>query len=318
MLLIITTRLDLASDFFIQLLQERDIPYFRFNVDEFPDAARVAFDTVGSSWIQNERRRVRLRDVTAVWYRRALAPPHGRAVPETDAPFAQRESRHFLEGTFLSLKVPWVNHPLATQLGERKLCVLRLAQESGLQVPSSIASNDPEALTNFADMHPDLVVKPVYSGLQTTPDGSCYSVYARPFDHRLLSEAQAIESCPTFLQARVDKVNDLRVTFFGDEYFAVSIDSNGALDWRVPDASLLYSTVSLDDATVTSCRKLMSTLGISYGAFDFATADDGTLYFFEVNPAGEWAWLEKELGLPMRRALVGLFGRLTGDEEWQS
>ncbi|MDZ4064319.1 MAG: hypothetical protein U1E22_06570, partial [Coriobacteriia bacterium] len=235
----------------------------------------MSFDLDGGGWIENDHRRIQLNDVSAVWYRRALSPPSSLTVSQEDAGFARTESRHFLEGALLSLNVPWVNHPLATQLAERKLRVLRLAQESGLSVPPSMASNDADALAAFAEVHPDLVVKPVYSGLQMTPEGDYYSIYASQFDHALLADHQAIEACPTFLQARVEKIEDLRVTFFGDTFFAVSIHADGELDWRVPNARLRYEVIRLDDSVASSCLALMSSLGISYGAFDFARTAEG-------------------------------------------
>ena len=48
-------------------------------------------------------------------------------------------------------------------------------------------------------------------------------------------------------------------------------------------------------------------LGLVYGAFDFIRTPDDDLVFLEVNPTGEWAWLEDQLGFPMRDAFIHLF-----------
>jgi hypothetical protein len=51
----------------------------------------------------------------------------------------------------------------------------------------------------------------------------------------------------------------------------------------------------------------MSALDLAYGAFDFIRTENADWYFLEVNPAGEWAWLDVALGLPMRDSFVELF-----------
>jgi glutathione synthase/RimK-type ligase-like ATP-grasp enzyme len=49
----------------------------------------------------------------------------------------------------------------------------------------------------------------------------------------------------------------------------------------------------------------MHRLGLDFGAIDLAYSKDTKEYYFlEVNPAGQWLWLEEELGLPITKALV--------------
>ena len=50
-------------------------------------------------------------------------------------------------------------------------------------------------------------------------------------------------------------------------------------------------------------------LGLRYGAFDFIRAPSGDLVFLELNPTGEWAWLEEELGFGLRDAFIELLYR---------
>ena len=51
----------------------------------------------------------------------------------------------------------------------------------------------------------------------------------------------------------------------------------------------------------------MDDLGLSYGAFDFIEDVHGQPWFLEVNPAGEFAWLEVQLGFPIRDAFISTF-----------
>lgn len=309
MILMITNRQDLTADYVIDYLRQRAIPYFRLNVDDFPDRLGVTYRTgcdSTSGSLQTQHHEVTLAEITAVWYRRALAPPASQWVDEEHSAYARQESARFLEGALLTLEVPWVNSIVATQLGERKLYVLSLARRVGLIVPSTVASNSPDVLSNFADGHQPLILKPVHSGLQITPEGAVFSAYTQPFDAALLRDRIAVESCPTLLQQRIDKIEDVRVTIFGERVFAVGIRSNGAPDWRVPGTRISYQEIVIDAETLRGCHALMNRLGLRYGAFDFARDFAGRLHFLEVNPAGEWAWLEEEMGLQMRQALCNL------------
>src|SRR3546814_19880170 len=64
---------------------------------------------------------------------------------------------------------------------------------------------------------------------------------------------------------------------------------------------------TLPEPGVDNCKKLLIALDLVYGAFDFVQSPEGELFFLEVNPAGEWAWLELELDLPLRVAFIDLF-----------
>ena len=52
---------------------------------------------------------------------------------------------------------------------------------------------------------------------------------------------------------------------------------------------------------------MLNELGLIYGAFDFIRTPNGKLVFLEINPTGEWAWLEEKLDFPMREAFVEVF-----------
>lgn len=79
------------------------------------------------------------------------------------------------------------------------------------------------------------------------------------------------------------------------------------MDWRDPEVSVSYSASSLTDEVKRMCRAMLAKLGLIYGAFDFVRTPEGELVFLEVNPTGEWAWLEDRLGFPMRDAFIQLF-----------
>ena len=49
---------------------------------------------------------------------------------------------------------------------------------------------------------------------------------------------------------------------------------------------------------------MLSVLELQYGAFDFILDKFGNHYFLEVNPNGQWAWIEHLAGLPISKEIV--------------
>lgn len=141
-------------------------------------------------------------------------------------------------------------------------------------------------------------------------DGSDrYAVYTREIDANLEFDAEQLALCPVLLQARVPKGADIRLTVIGESEFSVEIvgDRTAPVDWRGPDTDVQFRPCALPTSVLTQCRSLLNTLGLRYGAIDLVRTPEDEYYFLEVNPAGEWAWLEHQLGLSMRQAFIDLF-----------
>jgi glutathione synthase/RimK-type ligase-like ATP-grasp enzyme len=51
---------------------------------------------------------------------------------------------------------------------------------------------------------------------------------------------------------------------------------------------------------------MLDELGLNCGAFDIIRDEDDTLYFIELNPNGQWYWIETITKMPMVRAIVEL------------
>ncbi|MBI5306607.1 hypothetical protein HZB04_03425 [Candidatus Wolfebacteria bacterium] len=90
----------------------------------------------------------------------------------------------------------------------------------------------------------------------------------------------------------------MRVTIVEDEIFAVKIDLQAnpftAVDWRHPEYidKLSYIAVEFPSEVSDRCQRMMKQLRLAFGAFDFIMSKEGKLYFLEVNPNGQWYWLE--------------------------
>jgi hypothetical protein len=309
MLLILTSDKDLTADFLIVELISRDLPYFRLNAEELT-TADFTF-SISENGVRRAialgRRSVYLDDVTAVWYRRAIQPTPIPELPPAERLFVAGELRHLATGLVLNSGVTWVNPIDRVSVAEHKIFQLQMARQVGFRVPRTLVSGDATALRKFAEENKTgTICKPIFHGM-FVDESACYSVYTRRVTPDSF-DANSVKACPVLLQEEIPRDADVRATFIGQHCYVADITGDFTIvDWRDPSVSVRYAESSLTDDMQTKCRAMLSKLGLLYGAFDFLRTPDGDLVFLEVNPTGEWAWLEDRLGFPMRNAFIELF-----------
>ena len=89
----------------------------------------------------------------------------------------------------------------------------------------------------------------------------------------------------------------MRAFVVGQQVFSVTIagvDGPGwTRDWRVDPSSTTTAT-GLDASTRARLIELTSLLGLRYAAIDLIVAPSGDVTFLEVNPGGQWGFVEPE------------------------
>jgi glutathione synthase/RimK-type ligase-like ATP-grasp enzyme len=104
---------------------------------------------------------------------------------------------------------------------------------------------------------------------------------------------------------------DVRVTIVGDRALAADIRTSGrTIDWRAvaPD-EVSYRPVAVPERVLNACVELCRQAGLLYAAFDFIRESNGRWVFLEVNPSGQWGWIEQATGLPITQTIVDLLAR---------
>jgi glutathione synthase/RimK-type ligase-like ATP-grasp enzyme len=54
------------------------------------------------------------------------------------------------------------------------------------------------------------------------------------------------------------------------------------------------------------CVRLVEQLELSYGAIDMVLTPEGRYVFLEINPNGQYLWIEEQTGMPISAALCDL------------
>jgi hypothetical protein len=312
-LLIVSQRDDYHADWVVLELHARRIPFLRFNTEDYPVAAGLEWSSSGEAHLTLRGERLRLSEVDAVWYRRPVPPVMPTDLSAPQAAWAQGEAREALMGAWRTLDALWVNHPDRNRVAESKPLQLRAALQLGFDVPESLVSNSRVAVSAFLEKHPGTVVcKPLYDG-RVPVDGEEQLFFTSRVDPDVVS-LRELGREPYLFQELIPKLCDIRATVIGEEVFAARIDSQQAehtrTDWRRARPSELdHAAIQLPDDVATRCVALCRRFGLQFGAIDLALRPDGGFTFFEINPNGQWAWVEQRTGLPLRAHIHGLAGR---------
>jgi hypothetical protein len=298
--LIVTNEQDLAADLVVLELQRRDVDVLRCNTERLPRWQATC--TPGQSWrLKDDLGRLATSDqVQGVWWRRpeppALPPP--LASSEQERAFTA-QWQALLE-SLASVPGPrWISPPAAVRAAEDKAAQLSLAANLGFNVPNTVWTNEASSINHKSPT----VVKPVTAAAWSDEGGAAF-VFAQLVDFQELPPPEELTLMPASFQQPIWPKRDIRVTVVGDRVLAAAIDhpSKAELDWRLdPDRPWRAYTLTKEDSD--RCRELVATLGLRFGGIDLAVDDSGTVWFFEINPNGEWGWLTQGADLPIVDAL---------------
>ncbi len=119
----------------------------------------------------------------------------------------------------------------------------------------------------------------------------------------------AVRFAPVIFQRYVEAAVDLRVTVVGNEIFPAALYSQRSaypIDLRMDMANTRIEAHDMPREVQNGLRELMRRLGIVYGAIDMRMTPVGEYVFLEVNPAGQWLFIEGRSGQPITAALARL------------
>jgi ATP-grasp ribosomal peptide maturase len=307
--LVVTELQDATANFVIAELHRRGVPVARFNLSDIgPDLISSAHYGDGSmaGRLRTASRAVSLRDVRSLLWRRPLWPEFGH-LSEHDAAHAVAQVRYGLGGVLYGLPgCLYVNHPLRNRDAEYKPLQLDLAQRAGFRVPPTLISNDLAEIREFIGAQGPVIHKALRWTSYHLEDGTGASMWTEPVTAAELDESVVV--APHLFQAHVPKVADVRVVVVGDQVFPIRIDSD-LLDWRRDYSALKYSVTDLPDGMSGALVKYLRDFGLASGSFDLCIDRDGEFYWLELNPNGQWGWLEAETGLPLAAAFADLLER---------
>lgn len=241
-------------------------------------------------------------DPNVVWRRRLYPRDMNSAVHPSDQRFVNMEldrfERSVLEAIHHSSTAFWVNAPYGAGLAENKLLQLDVIRKHGGRVPRTLVSRHPGEVRQFVGAHGQVVMKPQVGHFWVRDDRVSHQTKASLIDESMLLDDEPIAVCPMIYQECVDKISDIRVVKMGDQFFGMRMTSSSAgtteVDHRIglSNGSLRYEAFDVPNAIKALLNAACSEFGIVYASCDFAQTASGDLVFLDLNPAGQFMFLE--------------------------
>lgn len=238
-----------------------------------------------------------VRSIDLIWWRRTnywqITPPELDNAIDLDV--INNDCRESLLGLLLTrFRGIWVSEPNATRIAENKLVQLQAAVDAGFRTPRTLVSQDPAQIRSFCrelDYH--VIIKAVKGTVKA-------SVLTTTVRAELLECEEALRMAPAIYQELIPGNRHVRAQCFGDEVLAALIECD-SLDWR-PFLNSPAVPYGLPEAAKQALRGILRTLGLKMGVFDLKLNDHDELIWLEVNPQGQFLFIQGMSGLNLEEA----------------
>ena len=305
MILILSHKNDDHAAEVLNVLKRRGRRAVLFDTSDYPSRSHVSqrFERRGhQSQVRTDDQGFDVNECGVAWWRRPQPPVLDPRIDPSVASFAFSEVCEAIGGLWASLEATWVNRPDLDERAHHKPLQLAVAAKIGLEIPRTLITNDPDAARSFVDE----------VGITRT----IYKTFLATEQHwretRLLSESEVgqlplVRLAPVIFQEYVEAVADLRITVIGERVIPVAIraDPNGYhVDYRMDLEGAKYAAAVLPKNVEDDILRFMGELGLRYGAIDMRLTDEGRYVFLEVNPAGEWLFVEQRSGVAISESFV--------------
>jgi len=259
-----------------------------------------------------------------VWYRKHYSIPTRDVADSDGATFIRQESARYNDWLISNVeeKVPsWFNRPSVTRRAENKLRQLEFARSAGLRIPATIVTARSDVVREFAHQYTEIVVKPLQFYEWRYASGKAAFAFASAVSaEQILNLAPTdIDCCPAIYQECVKKIADHRVVVVGDTLIAYELvqlgDGGPDVDYRthLHDGGLRYTVCELPVYVSDAIKRMMHIAGLQVASMDLACGEDGEFVFLDLNPGGQWLFLERNCPAP---SLLNLFCQaLSGSDQ---
>jgi MvdD family ATP-grasp ribosomal peptide maturase len=287
----------------------------RFDTDRYPTDVRLsAYYGAGGDerlTLTNEAGEFDLREVTAVWHRRlnfGARLPAGLDKQLRHASLGEASAA--AHGMLASLKAFRMDHLHHIRHAENKQLQLQVARELGLDTPRTLTTNDPATVRAFANSCEEGMVTKMLSSFAIYDEGKELVVFTNPVKPEDLADLSGLSLCPATFQELLPKSLEIRATVVGERVMSAAVDSQVSArathDWRRDGVRMLqdWRPYQLPPEVEEKILRLMDYFSLNYGAIDIILTPAGKHVFLELNPCGEFFWLEHSAGLPISDAIA--------------
>ncbi len=298
--LLVSNRFDFSTDFIAVELDKQRVEYIRINRDELKDYS-IEFNPITpelKAEYKGQYFTLSTKYLKSIYYR---APTFLRDIFQEglteDEQLIRTQWTAFVRSLCVFDKIKWFNNPVDIYKAEIKPFQLYFANKFGIKVPQTVISN------NTIDIGSEYIaIKSIDTAIVSKGDeeGFVYTeIYKRD---ELIKERY---TSPFFNQQGLVPKLDIRVTVVENNVVPIKItsDTEIAEDWRRYKNELIYSVFELPQNIKKFCVDFVKGLNLNFGAIDLIFHNN-EYYFIEINPTGEWSWLQQNTGFRFDELIV--------------
>ena len=316
--LIVTNSSETGIDKVVSELEKLGQSYLLVNVDRlatdnfelFESLNRTEYEfnlKIGDSYIESS-------NLLSIWYRRPNFGTGNQELSVFDPGlFAASEWKYSFHSLHTILPGYWMNNPIwgVYLLEHNKVRQMQIAAAVGLKTPDTIITNSYQLLSDFCDKHQGIIVcKSIYGAIFCDQDNNRWGIYTQRITKKELNEGkERIGYAPVMAQEYIAKSIELRVTIIGHHVLCCSIYSQDSErtkdDWRRYDFKRVKHEIYVLPEDITEkLKRFMIRCSLNFGAVDMILTPAGEYVFLEVNPSGQYGWIEALTNLPISATIA--------------
>lgn len=294
-ILIITSTIDYTVDYIIDLYRHR-CNFYRVNVNEFYKY-EFNIDYSNGFNIRNKYWNINEKEITAIYYRKPILPD----LKEFEPCYHNMISKDiiaFINGFVDGFEGKVLSKPSILRKTENKVYQMKMAKEIKFKFPKTSIGTNSKYINNL--IAEKAIIKPLTTG-KIIKNNKCEIIQTSKINQCIEED---ISLTPLYVQEYIGKKFEVRITIIGNYIFPVKISPYNKIDWRIDQQNNKYSICEIPNEIRNKCFYLLKKMNLKFGAFDFVVNNSGEYIFLEVNPNGQWLWLEKYLNLNISECIM--------------
>lgn len=299
----------------VDALQRRGYNALLFKQDKCLNGEYLSFDVcsgIARFIISVDGKEYNVDDFSAIWYMKPY-------VAKELLTYNPAEYRQFIHRQFLVMRQAlwtvfrdkkWLNDPWCLYRAENKIYQLEVATSIGFSVPNTLITSDPNKVNAFYNNNLGQIIVKLLASSPILDQ----VIYTNKVTSEHLSKIDSVKQSPSIFQAIIPKDYELRITVVGDKIFPVKIysqeDEKTSLDWRrkpkLNDHEVKMEVVTLPREVESRIHTYMQSLGLRFGCIDMVVTPEGEYVFLEVNPNGQWYFVQLKTEVQIAEAIADL------------
>lgn len=296
-----------------EYFDQKSVDYYEVHTDRLIDNYKLTFDLSKKQFeLDGPDRKISLDSSWNIWNRRVMDPDLPTGFDKKLENIVYTETERTWEGLLTSHPGKVVNRPQHSYAANNKVNQLLYASNYGnnIHVPKTVLSNDPEKIKQFYNTLEKVSFKLLKAPIIETNDSNdyltCYNNIVEP-EH--LQHLDTVKNNPSLFQEYIEKEYELRITAVEGKAIGIRINSQDSplsrTDFRRYDfKNVTYAHEELPKNVETFCLDMLKHYNLSFGEFDFIKNKKGEYVFLEINPNGQWLWLELKSGFPLTKTVA--------------